>query len=118
MRGSTQASDDAQYPIAVARFTAWAKQRGADISEEDGQIAARWGEQTHITMGDERIECWKPYGGRSVLEIREVSPDEERLSMTSAGRGELRDVRLAGDRLEIDSTHMGTPHEYVVEVNS
>lgn len=118
MQGSTRGGDEAQYPIDADRFTTWAKRRGADISEEDGHIEARWGEETYIQMGDERIECWKPYRSRtpSSLSIEEVEPEPEALSMTSAGRGELREVSIRGDRLEIESVHMGDRHTYHVTV--
>jgi len=98
MRGSTRSESEAQYPIDSSRFTTWAEQRGATVTEEDGQIVAEWDENTSITMGDGRISCWKPYKShlRSALEIVKVSPEEESLSHTGAGKGELDSVSIRG----------------------
>ena len=77
---------------------------------------AEWDEKTSITMGDESISCWKPYKShlRSALEIEKVAPEEEPLSHTGAGKGELDAASIRGNELRIESTHVGGQHEYVV----
>lgn len=121
MRGETQAEDEAEYPIDADLFRVWAEKRGADVVEEDCEITAEWGEKTHITMRDGYIEAWKPYNAPPwnppALDITKVEPEEEPLSMTSAGKGELDSTHIAGNRLVIESTHVGEQHKYVVEVD-